>query len=135
MTDERNKSSGSSHSLPRPTARDVPFARSAGSESEPAPRGQRPGELPRDPTYEAELAQVELAVLRDPQPKEDPSTKPGRRALQSAAQPFPESVTPESPTAGLSRRPTVPSPEPPVSPNGRAVASGTLLSVGAVDPR
>jgi hypothetical protein len=136
MTDDRNKSSGSSHSLPRPTARDVPFTRGADSESEPAPRGQRPAQLPRDPTYEAELAQVELAVLRDPAPKEDPSPKPGRRALPSLKQPVPESVTPESPAVGLARSPTLPSPEaPPVSPHGRSVASGTLLSVGAVDPR
>lgn len=135
MTDDRNKSSPRNDSVARPTARDVPFTRGAGSESEPAPRGQRPGQLPRDPTYEAELAQVELAVLRDPQPRDDPSTKQGgRRAQQpSAAQP-PESITPESPGTLARREGLVRSPEPPSS-AGRAVASGTLLSVGAVDPR
>ena len=45
------------------------------SEMEPAPRGKRPAQLPRDPTYEEELAQVELAVLRDPEnlPKKPPT--------------------------------------------------------------
>lgn len=135
MTDDRNKSAPRNDSVARPTARDVPFTRSAGSESEPAPRGQRPGQLPRDPTYEAELAQVELAVLRDPQPRDDPSTKQGGRVAQrvALAQP-PESVTPESPGAQARRDVLGRSPEPPSS-GGRSVASGTLLSVGAVDPR
>jgi hypothetical protein len=135
MTDDRNKSTPRTDSVGRPTARDVPFTRGAGSESEPAPRGQRPGQLPRDPTYEAELAQVELAVLRDPQPRGDPSTKQGGRLTRQAdlAQ-APESVTPESPGAQARRDAQSRSPEPPSS-SGRAVASGTLLSVGAVDPR
>jgi hypothetical protein len=135
MTDDRNKSTPRADSVARPTARDVPFTRGAGSESEPAPRGQRPGQLPRDPTYEAELAQVELAVLRDPQPRDDPSTKQGGRLAQQAeiAQ-APESVTPESPGALARREVQSRSPEPPSS-SGRSVASGTLLSVGAVDPR
>ena len=77
MTDERDKSSRGKESLARTTARDVPYTRGAGSESEPAPRGQRPEQLPRDPTYEAELAQVELAVMRDPARRDDPSTKQG----------------------------------------------------------
>jgi hypothetical protein len=135
MTDERDKSSRGKESQARTTARDVPFMRGADSESEPAPRGQRPAQLPRDPTYEAELAQVELAVLRDPVRRDDPSTKQGggRRGHQFAPGQPPESVTPESPgtrSAGDATR----SPEPPSS-SGRAVASGTLLSVGAVDPR
>ena len=135
MTDDRNKSAPGNESVARPTARDVPFTRGAGSESEPAPRGQRPAQLPRDPTYEAELAQVELAVLRDPQPRDDPSTKQGGRVARQAAlaQP-PDSVTPESPGAHARRDVLVRSPEPPSSSN-RSVASGTLLSVGAVDPR
>jgi hypothetical protein len=135
MTDERDKSSRGKESQARTTARDVPFTRGADSEAEPAPRGQRPGQLPRDPTYEAELALVELAVLRDPARRDDPSTKQGggRRGHQFAPGQPPESVTPESPgtrAAGDAAR----SPEPPSS-SGRAVASGTLLSVGAVDPR
>lgn len=135
MTDDRDNSSRGKESLARTTARDVPFMRGADSEAEPAPRGQRPAQLPRDPTYEAELAQVELAVLRDPIRRDDPSTKQGggRRAHQFAPGQPPESVTPESPgtraTADAAR-----SPEPPSS-SGRSVASGTLLSVGAVDPR
>ena len=135
MTDDRNKSTPRADSVARPTARDVPFTRGAGSESEPAPCGQRPGQLPRDPTYEAELAQVELAVLRDPRPRDDPSTKQGGRLRQQTelAQP-PESVTPESPGAQARRDVLSRSPEPPSS-SGRSVASGTLLSVGAVDPR
>jgi hypothetical protein len=134
MTDERDKSSRGKESLARTTARDVPYARGADSESEPAPRGQRPEQLPRDPTYEAELAQVELAVMRDPARREDPSTKQGggRRAHEFAVGQPPESVTPESP--GARARSEGRSPEPPSS-GGRAVASGTLLSVGAVDPR
>lgn len=129
MTDERNKSSG------RPTARDVPFVRGAGMDSEPTPRGVRPAQLPRDPTYEAELAQVELAVLRDPTPRADPSTKQGGRlAQQSTLKPPPESITPESPVARHTpESPVARSPQPPGS--GRSVASGTLLSVGGVDPR
>jgi hypothetical protein len=135
MTDERDKSSGAKESSARNTARDVPFVRGAGSESEPAPHGQRPAQLPRDPTYEAELAQVELAVLRDRERRDDPSTKQGGgRGHQYLPGQPPESVTPESPQA---RGPEVAhgrSPEPPSS-GGHAVASGTLLSVGAVDPR
>jgi hypothetical protein len=135
MTDERDKPSRGKESQARTTARDVPFARGADSEAEPAPRGQRPAQLPRDPTYEAELALVELAVLRDPVRRDDPSTRQGggRRAHQYSAGQPPESVTPESPgarAAGEAAR----SPEPPSS-SGRAVASGTLLSIGAVDPR
>jgi hypothetical protein len=133
MTDEREKSSRGV-SVARPTARDVPYVRSE-SLSEAAPQAQRPAQLPRDPSYEAELAQVELAVLRDPDPRLDPSTKQGGvRAHQLIPGP-PESITPESPGAGP-RRPAAPgqSPEPPSS-AARAVASGTLLSIGAVDPR
>lgn len=133
MTDERDKSSRAGASVARPTARDVPFLRGAESVSEPAPQGQRPAQLPRDPTYEQELARVDLAVLRD---RTDPSTKQaGRRGHDLPPGQPPESVTPESPGARL--MPAVAlaqSPEPPTS-SGRAVASGTLLSVGAVDPR
>jgi hypothetical protein len=137
MTDERDKSSRAKESVARVTARDVPFVRGADDESEPAPRGQRPENLPRDPTYEAELAQVELAVMRNPARRDDPSTKQGggRRAHEFVAGQPPESITPESP--GTRSRPLdsrARSPEPPSS-SGRAVASGTLLSVGAVDPR
>jgi hypothetical protein len=111
----------------------VPFVRGADSDAEPAPRGQRPAQLPRDPTYEAELAQVELAVLRDPRPQEDPSTKQGGRLAQQSPA-APHSVTPESPAIRANRESLVRSPEPPSS-GGRSVASGTLLSIGAVDPR
>ncbi len=137
MTDERDQSSRGKESLARTTARDVPLVRGAGSDSEPAPRGQRPAQLPRDPTYEAELAQVELAVLRDPERRDDPSTKQGggRRAHEFSPGQAPESVTPESPGTRAKRDVALGrSPEPPSS-GGRAVASGTLLSVGAVDPR
>lgn len=135
MTDERDKPSRAKESVARTTARDVPFVRGAGSESEPAPRGQRPDQLPRDPTYEAELAQVELAVLRDRDRRDDPSTKQGGRVGHQlpVGQP-PESVTPESPGTRGRDAHGLRSPEPPRS-SGRAVASGTLLSVGAVDPR
>jgi hypothetical protein len=132
MTDERHKSS-SGESVARPTARDVPNVRSE-SLSELAPQAQRPAQLPRDPSYEAELAQAGLAVLRDPD-RRDPSTKPGGGRGHTAAGQAPESTTPESP--GARPRPPVAagqSPEPPSSAS-RAVASGTLLSVGAVDPR
>jgi hypothetical protein len=136
MTDERDKSSRGKESLARTTARDVPFARGNDSESDPAPRGQRPAQLPRDPTYEAELAQVELAVMRDPARRDDPSTKQGggRRTHEHAYGQPPESITPESPGTRAAAAVTIDrAPEPPNS--GRAVASGTLLSVGAVDPR
>jgi hypothetical protein len=137
MTDERDKPSRNETSA-RVTARDVPFTRDAGSEAEPVPRARRPQQLPRDPTYEAELAQVELAVLRNPERRDDPSTKQGGRRtpkLQPVEQP--DSVTPESP---LTRSPTEPSPSPlalggPPSSGGRASAGGTLLSIGGVDPR
>ncbi|HVY26974.1 MAG TPA: hypothetical protein VHB79_10495 [Polyangiaceae bacterium] len=135
-TDERDKSSRKQESKARVTARDVPFVRGAGSESEPAPRGHRPAELPRDPTYEAELANVELAVLRDRERRDDPSTKQGgRRGHQLPPGQPPESVTPESPGTRATRDVALGrSPEPPSS-SGRSVASGTLLSVGSVDPR
>lgn len=135
-TDERDKPSRKQESKARVTARDVPFVRGAGSESEPAPRGQRPAELPRDPTYEAELAKVELAVLRDRDRRDDPSTKQGgRRGHELPPGQPPESVTPESPGTRVTRDVALSrSPEPPTS-SGRSVASGTLLSVGSVDPR
>jgi hypothetical protein len=136
MTDERDKPSRIEKSSARTTARDVPFVRDAGSDAEPAPRGQRPEQLPRDPTYEAELAQVELAVLRNPERRDDPSTKQGgRRGYQGATLEPPESVTPESPGTRAGREALQSkSPSPPSS-SGRSAASGTLLSVGGVDPR
>jgi hypothetical protein len=136
MTDERDKTSRGQESVARTTARDVPFTRSAEGESESAPQGQRPAQLPRDPTYEAELANVELAVLRDRDRRDDPSTKQGgRRGHQLPPGQPPESVTPESPGARATREVAIGrSPEPPSS-SGRTVASGTLLSIGAVDPR
>ena len=136
MTDERDKSSRGKESVARTTARDVPFTRGADSEAEPAPRGQRPAQLPRDPTYEAELAQVELAVLRDPVRRDDPSTKQGggRRGHRFAPGQPPESVTPESPGTrrGGRRNAEVPS--------RRARAAVRLRAArccrsGAVDPR
>lgn len=135
MTDERDKTRSASDSRARPTARDVPFTRSAG-ESEPAPRGKRPNQLPRDPTYEAELAKVELAVLRDRDRRSDPSTKQGGRGHQLVSTVPPDSVTPESPGARANRS-TLAAPQSGDGPSssGRAVASGTLLSIGAVDPR
>ncbi len=134
MTDDRHKPSGGQDSVARTTARDVPFMR-GDSEAEPAPRGKRPAQLPRDPTYEQELAQVELAVLRNPERRDDPSTKQaGRRGADYASLQPPESVTPESPGARASFDAQSRSPNPPSS-GGRAVASGTLLSIGSVDPR
>lgn len=135
MTDERDKSRNGSDSRARPTARDVPFTRTA-SDAEPAPRAKRPSQLPRDPTYESELAKVELAVLRDRdrdwERRSDPSTKQGGRGHELVSSQPPESVTPESPGTSASRPPrSVDGP----SSSGRAVASGTLLSIGAVDPR
>lgn len=136
MTDERDKTRPGSDSRARPTARDVPFTRGAGSESEPAPRGKRPNQLPRDPTYEAELANVELAVLRDRDRRSAPSTKQGGRGHQLTASQPPESVTPESPGTRANRvTSVVPQSGDGPSSSGRAVASGTLLSIGAVDPR
>lgn len=135
MTDERDKPSRLEKSSARTTARDVPFVRDAGSDAEPAPRGQRPEQLPRDPTYEAELAQVGLAVLRNPEGRDDPSTKQGgRRGYSLAAVEAPESVTPESPGTRLSQAASAGiSPKPPSS--GQSAARGTLLSIGGVDPR
>lgn len=134
MTDERGKPSTGRDSAVRPTARDVPYVR-PDSTAESAPLAQRPAQLPKDPTYEAELALVDLAVLRDPRRTDDPSTRPGgggRRGYEAAALPPPESVTPESPGTRAARQ--AGSPEPPISAS-HSVASGTLLSVGAVDPR
>ena len=135
MTDERDKTNRGQESVARTTARDVPYTR-GDSEAESAPKGQRPAQLPRDPTYEAELAKVELAVLRDRDRRDDPSTKQGgRRGHELPLGQPPESVTPESPGTRASREVAISrSPEPPSS-SGRSVASGTLLSVGAVDPR
>jgi hypothetical protein len=136
MTDEREKPSRVEKSSARTTARDVPFTRDAGSDAEPAPRGQRPEQLPRDPTYEAELAQVELAVLRNPERRDDPSTKQGgRRGYPPPAVEAPESVTPESPGARTGREASQSSSPHPPSSSGRSAASGTLLSIGGVDPR
>ena len=136
MTDQRDKKSGGSDSVARTTAREVPYARELGSESDPAPPAQRGQQLPRDAAQEVDPATVELAVLRDPLPVDDPSTKQGgKRAAARLLGTPPESVTPESPGTRAARPSSQAlSPEPP-SLDARALASGTLLSVGSVDPR
>jgi hypothetical protein len=124
----------------RPTARDVPLAKyqevSVGTSPPRALRGPslQPGQgaperiVPED---------IELAVLREADTLDGPhvARAAARRASDTTSSPAPMPVSVEVPRV----RSVPPSIEPyvvtPTTPSARSVQSGTLMSIGSVDPR
>jgi hypothetical protein len=124
----------------RPTARDVPIAKykevSVGTSPPRALRGPslQPGQgaperiVPED---------IELAVLREADTLDGPhvARAAARRAPDTTSSPAPTPVSVEVPRV----RSVPPSIEPyavtPTTPSARSVQSGTLMSVGSIDPR
>jgi hypothetical protein len=123
----------------RNTSRDVPAAKfKDGSVGTVAPRGLRgPSLLPGQGAPERiNPEEVELAVLRDAE------TLDGPHVARVAARRLPDPRAP-SPTPGSVEVPRVRSippaldeyPSTPPSPSARSIQSGTLMSIGSVDPR
>jgi len=123
----------------RNTARDVPAAKfKEASVGTVAPRGLRgPSLLPGQGAPERVVPEeVELAVLRDAE------TLDGPRVARAVAKRLPDSrqplLTPVS--VEIPRVRSVPPglhdyPSTPPSPRARSIQSGTLMSIGSVDPR
>jgi hypothetical protein len=124
----------------RTTARDVPIAK---YKEVPigtvAPRGLRgPSLLPGQGAPERIVPEeVELAVLRDAETLDGPNVArvAAKRQPKLASSPSPMPVSVEVPRArsvppGLDELTSTPP-----SPSGRSIQSGTLMSVGSIDPR
>ncbi|HTA93106.1 MAG TPA: hypothetical protein VK745_26185 [Polyangiaceae bacterium] len=124
----------------RPTARDVPIAKykevSVGTSP---PRGLRgPSLLPGQGAPERIVPEdIELAVLREADTLDGPQVAraAARRAPDTSSSPAPTPVSVEVPRV----RSVPPSIEPytttPTTPSARSVQSGTLMSIGSIDPR
>ncbi len=126
-------------SAQRNTARDVPAARfKDGSVGTIAPRGLRgPSLLPGQGAPERiNPEDIELAVLRDAETLDGPNVgRAAAKRLPDARSPAPTPVSVEVPRVrsippGLEDRPSTPP-----SPSARSIQSGTLMSIGSVDPR
>lgn len=133
---------GSSQISQRTTLRDAPAARfkdlPAGTV---APRGLRgPSLLPGQGAPERIVPEeVELAVLRDAETQDGPQLARGAKrsvpARETTPSPSPTAVSVEVPRP---RSMTPAMPEPSTTPSGpiaRSIQSGTLISIGSVDPR
>jgi hypothetical protein len=122
----------------RPTARDVPIAK-YNKEASSAPRGLRgPSLLPGQGAPERIVPEdIELAVLREADTLDGPlvARAAARRLPDLTSSPPPTPVSVEVPRV----RSVPPSIEPygttPQTPSARSVQSGTLMSIGSVDPR
>jgi len=122
----------------RPTARDVPIAK-YNKEASSAPRGLRgPSLLPGQGAPERIVPEdIELAVLREADTLDGPlvARAAARRLPDLTSSPPPTPVSVEVPRV----RSVPPSLEPygttPQTPSARSVQSGTLMSIGSVDPR
>ena len=126
----------------RATLRDVPAAKyKDGAAGTVAPRGLRgPSLLPGQGAPERIIPEeVELAVLRDAETLDGPKVA---RAVVGNRPPTPDS-RPLAPTAVSVEVPRVRSMPPvqgeyastPPTPSARSIQSGTLMSIGSVDPR
>jgi hypothetical protein len=121
----------------RNTARDVPAAKfKEGSVGTIAPRGLRgPSLLPGQGAPERiNPEDVELAVLRDAETLDGPHVaRAAQKRLPDPRSPSPTPVSVEVPRV----RSIPPSeyPSTPPSPSARSIQSGTLMSIGSVDPR
>jgi hypothetical protein len=121
----------------RPTARDVPIAKY--KEPSSAPRGLRGASLlPGQGAPERIVPEdIELAVLREA------DTLDGQHIARAAASREPELNSSPAPTPVSVEVPRVRSVPPnlesygttPTTPSARSVQSGTLMSIGSVDPR
>ncbi len=123
----------------RNTSRDVPAAKyKEGSVGTVAPRGLRgPSLLPGQGAPErVNPEDVELAVLRDAETLDGPNVgRAAAKRLPDARSPAPTPVSVEVPRVrsvppGFEDRPSTPP-----SPSARSIQSGTLMSMGSVDPR
>ena len=123
----------------RNTARDVPAAKfKEGSVGTVAPRGLRgPSLMPGQGAPERiNPEDVELAVLRDAETLDGPHVA---RAAQKRL-PEPRSPSPTPVSVEVPRVRSIPPmqseyPSTPPSPSARSIQSGTLMSIGSVDPR
>ena len=130
---------GRKESSTRNTARDVPAAKyKEGSVGTVAPRGLRgPSLLPGQGAPEwVNPEDVELAVLRDAETLDGPHVaRVAQKRLPDPRAPSPTPVSVEVPRA-RSIAPAPPErPSTPPSPSARSIQSGTLMSMGSVDPR
>lgn len=123
----------------RNTSRDVPAAKfKEGSVGTVAPRGLRgPSLLPGQGAPERiNPEDVELAVLRDAETLDGPHVaRAAQKRLPDPRSPSPTPVSVEVPR--VRSIPPVQSdyPSTPPSPSARSIQSGTLMSIGSVDPR
>ncbi len=123
----------------RPTARDVPIAKYEVTVATSPPRGLRgPSLLPGQGAPERIVPEdIELAVLREADTLDGPhvARAAARRAPDTSSSPIPTPVSVEVPRV----RSVPPSIEPyattPTTPSARSVQSGTLMSIGSIDPR
>ncbi|MEI9935956.1 MAG: hypothetical protein WDO69_01900 [Pseudomonadota bacterium] len=125
----------------RATLRDVPAAKHKdASVGTVAPRGLRgPSLLPGQGAPERIIPeQVELAVLRDADTLDGPKVAraaAGRRASSESRSPSPTPVSVEVPRARSMPPARGEYASTPEAPSARSIQSGTLMSIGSVDPR
>ena len=123
----------------RNTARDVPAAKyREGSIGTVAPRGLRgPSLLPGQGAPERiNPEDVELAVLRDAETLDGPHiARVAQKRLPDPRSPSPTPVSVEVPRARSIPPALTDNPSTPPSPSARSIQSGTLMSIGSVDPR
>src|SRR6478609_9034874 len=125
----------------RATLRDVPAAKyKDGAVGTIAPRGLRgPSLLPGQGAPERLVPEeVELAVLRSAETLDGP--KVARAAIGKRVPPEPSSPSPMAVSVEVPRVRSVPPAQgeyasTPPSPSARSIQSGTLMSIGSVDPR
>ena len=135
-----SRPSASAHSQ-RATLRDVPAAKyREGSVGTVAPRGLRgPSLQPGEGAPERVIPEeVELAVLRDAETLDGPNvarTAAGKRRLLEARPPSPTPVSVEVPRVRSIPPTHSEYVSTPPTPSARSIQSGTLMSIGSVDPR
>jgi len=125
----------------RATLRDVPAAKyKDGGVGTVAPRGLRgPSLLPGQGAPERLVPEeVELAVLRDAETLDGP--KVARATIGKRVPPEPSSPSPMAVSVEVPRVRSIPPAQgeyasTPPSPSARSIQSGTLMSIGSVDPR
>ena len=130
---------GRKESSTRNTARDVPAAKyKEGSVGTLAPRGLRgPSLLPGQGAPEwVNPEDVELAVLRDAETLDGPHVaRVAQKRIPDPRAPSPTPVSVEVPRARSIPPAQLDRPSTPPSPSARSIQSGTLMSMGSVDPR
>src|SRR6187402_3411596 len=125
----------------RATVREVPAAKyKEASVGTVAPRGLRgPSLLPGQGAPERIIPEeVELAVLRDAETLDGPKVAratASKRAAPESRQPSPTAVSVEVPRARSIPPAQGEYTSTPPSPSARSIQSGTLMSIGSVDPR